>query len=146
MSLSYKEKCLLGSLAVTLLIFGWYLYGAFAHLSVNPEPPEVSSIIALIVWFGVFESIIRGFLAIESSEPLEDERDKLIEQVSNGYSYGLVCVCLFLLMGQILFADWFNFPSALSTPNGMFHLLLTVFVLGEVTNFGVQIFYQRRGL
>ena len=66
----------------------------------NPQPPEVSSIIALIVWFGVFESIIRGFLAIESSEPLEDERDKLIEQISNGYSYGLVCVCLCVCLGR----------------------------------------------
>ena len=145
MSLSYKEKGLLGSLAVTLLVFGWYLYGAFAGLSLNPQPPDVSSIVALIVWFGIFEAIIRGFLAVENSVPLEDERDKLIEQVSNGYSYILVCVCLFLLMGQILFVDWFDAPSALSTPNGMFHLLLAVFVLAEVTNFGVQLYYQRRG-
>ena len=146
MSLSYKEKSLLGSLAVTLLVFGWYLSGAFATLSLNPQPPEVSSIIALVIWFGVFEAIIRGFLAIGKTEPLEDERDKLIEQFSNGYAYGLVCVCLFLLMGQILFSDWFNSSSALSTPNGTFHLLLTIFVLGEVTNFGVQLYYQRRGL
>ena len=33
MSLSYKEKGLLGSLVATLLVFGWYLYGAFAGLS-----------------------------------------------------------------------------------------------------------------
>ena len=145
MSLSYKEKGLLGSLVATLLVFGWYLYGAFAGLSLNPQPPDVSSIVALVVWFGIFEAIIRGFLAIENSVPLEDERDKLIEQVSNGYSYILVCVCLFLLMGQILFVDWFDAPSALSTPNGMFHLLLAVFILAEVTNFGVQLYYQRRG-
>lgn len=145
MSLSYKEKGLLGSLVVTLLVFGWYLYGAFAGLSLNPQPPDVSSIVALLIWFCIFEAILRGFLAIGNSAPLEDERDKLIEQVSYGYSYILVCLGIFLLMGQILFVDWFDAPSALSTPNGMFHLLLAVFILAEVTNFGVQLYYQRRG-
>ena len=82
-----------------IAVSGWYLYGAFAALS-DPQPPDVSSIVALVVWFSILEAIIRGFLAIENSVP--QKMRELIEQVSNGYSYILVCVCLFLLMGQIL--------------------------------------------
>ena len=81
MDFSYKEKGLIVSLGVTLLIFGWYLYGAFSKLSLNPEPPGFVEIIILIVWVAVLESIIQGFLALKNKSQLEDERDKLIKKI-----------------------------------------------------------------
>ncbi len=145
MDLSYKEKGLIASLGVTLLIFGWYLYGAFSNLSLNPEPPGFVEIIILIVWFVAFEATIQGFLALKNKSQLEDERDKLIERISHSYSYWFLCVCICFLMGQILLAAWLDYPTALTTPNGMFHLLLLFFVLGEVTNFVVQLYYHQKG-
>ena len=45
MDFSYKEKGLIASLGVALLIFGWYFYGAFSNLKLNLEPPGFVEII-----------------------------------------------------------------------------------------------------
>ena len=53
MDYSFKEKSIVASLGVTLLIFGWYLYDAFSNLSLNPELPGFVEIIIIIVWVAV---------------------------------------------------------------------------------------------
>ena len=146
MDLSYKEKALIASLGVTVLIFGWYLYGAFSTLSLDPTAPGLVEIIVLIVWVVAFEASIQGVLAFRNRSGLEeDEREKLIEKTSYRYSYWFLCGCLCFLMGNILLADWLDYASVLITPNGMFHVLLLFFVLAEVTNLIVQLYYHRRG-
>ena len=146
MDFSYKEKSLIASLGVTLLIFGWYLYGAFSNLSSNPELPEFVEIIILIVWVAAFEIIIQGILASKNKSQLEDERDKLIEKISYRYSYGFLSACIWFLMVQILLDTWFDNHLILTTPYGMFHFLLLFFVLSEVIRFGTQLYYYRKGV
>ena len=146
MNMSYKEKSLIASLGVTLLLFGWYLYGAFSNLSLNPELPGFIEIIILIVWVVVLESIIQSFIAIKNKSQLEDERDKLIEKVAYRYSYGVLSVGIWFLMMQILFDTWFDNHLMLTTPYGMFHWLLLFFVLSEVVRFGTQLYYYRKGV
>ena len=146
MDFSYKEKGLITSLGVTLLIFGWYLYGAFSNLSLNPEPPGFGEIITLIVLIAVLEIIIQGILASKNKSQLEDERDKLIENISYRYGYWFLSACIWFLMVQILFDARFDHLPVLTTPNGMFHLLLLFFVLAEVTNFVAQLYYYRKGI
>ena len=107
MNMSYKEKSLLASLGATLLVFGWYLYGAFSNLSLNPEPPRLGQIIILIVLVIISEGIIQSFLALKNKSPLEDERDKLIERISYRFSYGFLSVCIWYLMVEILLDNWF---------------------------------------
>jgi len=145
-NMSYKEKSLIASLGITLLIFGWYLYGAFSILSLNPELPGFVEIIILIVWIVVLESIIQSFIAIKNKSQLEDERDKLIEKVAYRYSYGVLSVGIWFLMMQILFDTWFDNHLMLTTPYGMFHWLLLFFVLSEVVRFGTQLYYYRKGV
>ena len=146
MDLSYKEKALIASLGETVLIFGWYLYGAFSTLSLDPTAPGLVEIIVLIVWVVAFEATIQGVLAFRNRSGLEeDEREKLIEKTSYRYSYWFLCGCLCFLMGNILLADWLDYASVLITPNGMFHVLLLFFVLAEVINLIVQLYYHRRG-
>ena len=144
--MSYKEKSLIASLGITLLIFGWYLYGAFSILSLNPELPGFVEIIILIVWVVVLESIIQSFIAIKNKSQLEDERDKLIEKVAYRYSYGVFSVGIWFLMMQILLDTWFDNHLMLTTPYGMFHWLLLFFVLSEVVRFGTQLYYYRKGV
>ena len=146
MDFSYKEKGLIASLGVTLLIFGWYLYGAFSNLSLKAEPPGFGEIITLIVLIAVLEIIIQGILASKNKSQLEDERDKLIEKISYRYGYWFLSACIWFLMVQILLDARFDHLPVLTTPNGMFHLLLLFFVLAEVTNFVVQLYYYRKGL
>ena len=145
MDFSYKEKGLIASLGVTLLIFGWYLYGAFSNLSLKAEPPGFGEIITLIVLIAVLEIIIQGILASKNKSLLEDERDKLIEKISYRYGYWFLSAGIWFLMVQILFDTRFDHLPVLTTPNGMFHLLLLFFVLAEVTNFVVQLYYYRKG-
>ena len=146
MDFSYKEKGLIASLGVILLIFGWYLYGAFSNLSLNPEPPRLGAIIILIVLVIISEGIIQSFVALKNKSPLEDERDKLIERISYRYSYGFLSVCIWFLMVQILLDTWFDNHLILTTPYGMFHFLLLFFVLSEVIRFGTQLYYYRKGV
>ena len=146
MDFSYKEKGLIASLGVTLLIFGWYLYGAFSNLSLNPEPPGFGEIITLIVWVAVLEIIIQGILASKNKSLLEDERDKLIEKISYRYGYWFLSAGIWFLMVQILLDARFDHLPVLTTPNGMFHLLLLFFVLAEVTNFVAQLYHHRKGV
>ena len=146
MNMSYKEKSLLASLGATLLVFGWYLYGAFSNLSLNPEPPRLGQIIILIVLVIISEGIIQSFLALKNKSPLEDERDKLIERISYRYSYGFLSVCIWFLMVQILLDTRFDNHLMLTTPYGMFHFLLLFFVLSEVIHFGTQLYYYRKGV
>ena len=145
-NMSYKEKSLIASLGVTLLLFGWYLYGAFSNLSLNPEPPRLGAIIILIVLVIISEGIIQSFVALKNKSPLEDERDKLIERISYRYSYGFLSVCIWFLMVQILLDTWFDNHLILTTPYGMFHFLLLFFVLSEVIRFGTQLYYYRKGV
>ena len=146
MDFSYKEKSLIASLGVTLLIFGWYLYGAFSNLSSNPELPEFVEIIILIVWVAAFEIIIQGILASKNKSQLEDERDKLIEKISYRYGYWFLSAGIWFLMVQILLDAWLDHLPVLTTPNAMFHLLLLFFVLAEFTNFVAQLYHHRKGV
>jgi len=137
MSMSYKEKSLIASMGVTLLLFGWYFYGAFSNLSLNQEP-QLSTIIVLIVLVIISEGIIQSFLALKNKPLLEDERDKLIEKISYRYSYGFLSVCIWFLMVQILLDTWFDNHLILTTPFSIFHFLLLFFVLSEVIRFGTH--------
>lgn len=146
MDMSYKEKSLLASLGATLLLFGWYLYGAFSILPLNPELPGFIEFIILIVGFIILEAIIQSFLAIKNKSQLEDERDKLIEKTSSRYSYGFLVVCIWVSMIQILLDARFDNHLVLTTPYGMFHFLLLFFVLSEVIRFGTQLYHYRKGV
>ena len=146
MDFSYKEKSLIASLGVTLLIFGWYLYGAFSNLSLKAEPPGFGEIITLIVLIAVLEIIIQGILASKNKSLLEDERDKLIEKISYRYGYWFLSAGIWFLMVQILLDAWLDHLPVLTTPNAMFHLLLLFFVLAEVTNFVAQLYHHRKGV
>ena len=146
MDFSYKEKGLIASLGVALLIFGWYFYGAFSNLKLNPEPPGFVEIIVLIVLIVFLESIIHSLLSFKNRTQLEDERDKLIEKVSYRYGYWVLSACIWFLMVQILLDTRFDHLPFLTTPNGIFHLLLFFFVLSEVINFITQLYYYRKGI
>ena len=146
MDFSYKEKGLIASLGVTLLIFGWYLYGAFSNLSLKAEPPGFGEIITLIVLIAVLEIIIQGILASKNKSLLEDERDKLIEKISYRYGYWFLSAGIWFLMVQILLDAWLDHLPVLTTPNAMFHLLLLFFVLAEFTNFVAQLYHHRKGV
>ena len=80
MDYSFKEKSVIASLGVTLLIFGWFFYRTFSNLSLGTgnEQLSVNDIITAIILIAILESIIQSFFAIKNKNE-EDERDKLIQ-------------------------------------------------------------------
>ena len=73
MEFSNKEKGLIASLGVTLLVFGWYFYGSFTNLRLSAEPPGLVEFIILIVLIAVLESIIQVFVSFKNNSQLADE-------------------------------------------------------------------------
>ena len=145
MDFSNKEKGLVASLGVTLLVFGWYFYESYTNLTLSPEPPGFVEIIILIVLIAVLESLIQVFVRFKNKSQLSDERDELIEKISYRYSYWVLSACIWFLMVHILLNTGFDHLPILTTPGGVFHLLLLFFVLAEVTHFLTQLYYYRKG-
>ncbi len=152
MYFSFKEKSVIASLVVTLLIFGWYFYYVFSNLALTAnEVLSVSDLIGIIILIVILEIVIHAFISVREKNPIEDERDKLIELVSRRNGYWTLCVGIWFLLTHLLiegFGTWFNFYHNLifTSPSYLAHLLLLFFVLGELVCFVTQIYYYRKGI
>lgn len=152
MNFSFKEKSVMASLVVTLLIFGWYFYHVFSNLTLTEnEVLRVSDLAGTIVLIVILEVIIQSFIAIKSKNDKADERDRLIEFASRRNGYWTLCIGIWVLLFHLLVegsGTWFNFYHNLifTSPLYLAHLLLLLFVLGEVVSFVTQIYYYRKGI
>ena len=146
MNMSFKEKSLLASLGVTLLVFGWYFYQVFSNQMFNiGHEFTFNDIFKPIILFVVLEIIIQSFLAGKNKE---DERDALIELTSYRNSYWVLSVGVWFLLIQLLYVGsggWYDILENSSTAF-ISHLLLLFVVLAEVTNFITQLYHYRKGI
>ena len=156
MTFSYKEKSLITSLVVTLLIFGWYFFGVFSNVTATPsEQFDFSDVIRVIILIAILEGIITWFFSKKDEADLVDERDKLIDTKSYRNSYWTLCIGVWFILVQLLFessgipsiSDRFSLQHYIfSSPIYIAHLLLLFFVLSEVIHFSTQLFYYRKGV
>ncbi|MFT6093996.1 MAG: small-conductance mechanosensitive channel [Pseudohongiellaceae bacterium] len=152
MDFSFKEKSVIASLVVTLLIFGWYFYYVFSNLTLTAnEALSVTDLIGILILIVILEIVIHSFIAKREKNPTEDERDKLIELVSCRNGYWTLCVGIWFLLAHLIIegsGTWFNFYHNLifTSPSYLAHLLLLFFVLAEVVCFFTQIYYYRKGI
>ena len=156
MNFSYKEKSLITSLVVTLLIFGRYFFGVFSNVTATPsEQFDFSDVIRVIILIAILEGIIKWFFSKKDEADLVDERDKLIDTKSYRNSYWALCVGVWFILVQLLFestgipsiSDRFSLQHYIfSSPTYIAHLLLLFFVLSEVIHFSTQLFYYRKGV
>lgn len=146
MNLSLKEKGLLASLVVTLLVFGNYFINVFNNLrSDGADSIGLSGIITVIVLVIILEAIIHGFLNIDGEE--EDERDRLIEKISYRNAYWcLIAGVWFLIVQVFLDSRFMPLEGLTTTPYGIANLLLFSFILAEVIMFVTQLYYYRKGI
>ena len=152
MNFSYKEKSLITSLVVTLLIFGWYFFGVFSNVTATPsEQFDFNDVIRVIILIAILEGIIKWFFSKKDEADLVDERDKLIDTKSYRNSYWILCIGAWFILMQLLFEAagiWSNSYHTLvfTSPTYIAHLLLLFFVLSEVIHFSTQLFYYRKGV
>lgn len=152
MDFSFKEKTVIASLLVTLLIFGWYFYQVFSSLTLTENGTlSISDLVGAIVLIVILEIVVQSFISIRNKNSLEDERDKLIELASRRNGYWTLCVGIWFLLFHLLVegsGTWFNSYHNLifTSPLYLAHLILLLFVLGEVVSFVTQIYYYRKGI
>jgi hypothetical protein len=152
MDFSFKEKSIIASLVITLLMFGWYFYQVFSNLTPSANAPlSVRDLVGTLVLIVILEIVIQSFIAIKNKSRLEDERDKLIELTSRRNGYWTLCIGIWVLLVHLLIegsGTWFNFYHNLifTSPSYLAHLLLLLFVVAEVVSFFTQIYYYRKGI
>jgi len=152
MNFSFREKGLIASLVITLLVFGNYFFQVFANLQVTPsEQNGFGDLIGLVILVVILEAIIHAFLASQHSTEIEDERDKLIQRMSYRNSYWFLIIGIWVLLIQFLATGsgvWFdfNYLAIFTSAYGLAYLLLLLFVLAEVINFITQLYYYRKGI
>jgi hypothetical protein len=139
MNLSQRELSIWGSLAATLVVYGYY----FAEILTARRPSEFDRISLIRLMFAVFVIVVIEVVyhiaisLISKAEP-KDERDILIEGKAYRLSYFLLVADLFMLMGTVVLVGL--------TPFLIVNLMLVSVVVSEIVKSVTQLFYYRRGI
>ena len=148
MDFSYKEKSLLVSLAITVVVFGMYFFTIFSNdLLESGSNLDIWDVIKPVVLVVILESIMQALLAGRGHEMI-DERDLLIEKTAYKYAYWVLSGGVFLLIVQLLIAGTFDRGDIFSSMGtiGLANVILLLFILAELTNFITQLVSYRRGV
>ena len=138
MSLSYREKSILGSLAAILVGYGYY----YATVFRGSRPPEfnggsVALLISAVFVIVVIEVVSQIVIALASRVEPKDERDIQIERRAYRNAYILLVAGLFLWMGTVVLIGL--------TPYMSVNLVLFSVVVSEIVKLLTQLFFYRRG-
>ncbi len=148
-SVSTKEKSLLASLIIPLLVFGNFFVDTLdVVLGREPIANIGTSLIAAVVAVIILEIIVQSLLASLSASQKDDERDRLIERMSFRNGYICLSVGIWIWIAHTTIPSWW--PALPSSPylTGALVpvLLLLLFVIAEVTVTVTRLFYYRRGI
>jgi hypothetical protein len=138
-NLSYREKSLWGTLAVTLAVYGYY----FGHALRGAHPAEfnaasVGHVVAAVFVLVVIEVVYQIVLAVTSKVEPKDERDILIESKAYRNAYLLLAGGTFWLMWTIVAQQMRSYMAV--------NLMLLCVVAAEITKSLTQLFLYWRGL
>ena len=160
---SIKEKSLLASLVITLLVFGNFFVDTLeVVLAGEPMANIGTSLVAAVISAIILEIIVQSLLASLSASQKDDERDLLIERMSFRNGYLCLSVGMWIWIIQTTIPTWWtDLPSspfmarlaeetvraaAIMTGALVPILLLLLFVIAEVTVTVTRLFYYRRGI
>ena len=138
MNLSYREQSIWGSLAITLIVYGYY----FATVFSGAQPSQIdrtalARLIGAVFVIVVIEIAYHILIALKSKVEPKDERDILIETKAYRNAYLLVAD-LFTLMGTVVVFGL--------TPLLTVNLMLLSVVISEIVKYLTQLFFYRRGI
>ena len=139
--MSYKEKSILASLILTVIIFGIYFIKVFATMSTT-DSGLVNSIVLFIgavLYIVILEIIVHIILPIfykNEHKDSDDERDKLIQLKATRISYFILVFGMFITTISLLLS---------LTPLLISNIILLSFIIAEITGFSIQLYYYRKG-
>ena len=148
-NMSTKEKSLLASLVITLLVFGnFFLNTLELALADEPIANIGTSLINVVISVIILEIIVQSLLASLSSSQEDDERDLLIERISFRNGYVCLSVGIWIWIAQTTIPIWWVWLDGIQSPLPealVPVILLLLFVIAEVTVTVTRLFYYRRG-
>ena len=147
--MSTKEKSLLASLVITLLVFGNFFVDTLeAVLAGEPMASVGTSLVAAVISVIILEIIVQSLLASLRASQKDDERDRLIERMSFRNGYLCLSVGIWIWIAQTTIPTWWTvLPSSPYMTGALVPvLLLLLFVIAEVTMTVTRLFYYRHGL
>ena len=146
--MSTKEKSLLASLVITLLVFGnFFLNTLELALADEPIANISTSLINVVISVIILEIIVQSLLTSLSASQKDDERDQLIERMSFRNGYLCLSVGMWIWIAQTTIPTWWtDLPYSPYLTGALVPvLLLLLFVIAEVTVTVTRLFYYRRG-
>ena len=147
--MSTKEKSLLTSLIITLLVFGNFFIDTLkAVLAGEPMANVGTSLVAAVISVIILEIIVQSLLASLRASQKDDERDRLIERMSFRNGYLCLSVGIWIWIAQTTIPTWWtDLPSSPYMTGALVPvLLLLLFVIAEVAMTVTRLFYYRHGL
>ena len=147
--MSTKEKSLLASLIITLLVFGNFFVDTLeVVLAGEPMANIGTSLVAAVISVIILEIIVQSLLASLRASQKDDERDRLIERMSFRNGYLCLSVGIWIWIAQTTIPTWWTvLPSSPYMTGALVPvLLLLLFVIAEVTMTVTRLFYYRHGL
>ena len=153
MDLSFKEKSIAGSLIITLALFGYYFIKFFQILAEGSseklqELPIVLLVVVVLVV--IVEAIYHIAIALgPDGDDVDDERDRLIEAKATRIAYFVLAAGCVTTIGHATLAGVFAErldDSLMVSPIMTANFILISFILAEITGFGMQLVYYRRGV
>ena len=147
--MSTKEKSLLASLFITLLVFGNFFVDILeVVLSGEPMASVGTSLVTAVISVIILEIIAQSLLASLRASQKDDERARLIERMSFRNGYLCLSVGLWIWIAQTTIPTWWtDLPSSSYMTGALVPvLLLLLFVIAEVTMTVTRLFYYRHGL
>ncbi len=151
--MSYKEKGLWLTLAITFFITYTYFEGLFV-LQSNRQLDESAFLQLLLttaIWLTVLTIIGQIIIAIidhKNADEITDERDQLIDLRACKVAYYILSICIVGALVQAQLAISFSRPitfDSLSNAHGVMHLIISGFLVSEMAKYGTQLYYYRRG-
>ena len=146
---STKEKSLLASLIITLLVFGNFFVDTLEVVVAGEPMASVgTSLVAAVISVIILEIIVQSLLASLRASQKDDERDRLIERMSFRNGYLCLSVGIWIWIAQTTIPTWWTvLPSSPYMTGALVPvLLLLLFVIAEVAMTVTRLFYYRNGL
>lgn len=150
MDMSFQEKSIIGSLIITIFLFGGYFLDLFSTLIADSSVAfegTPGALIGVTVSVIVVEAIYQVIIATISKDEAEDERDKLISAKATVYAYYILVAGCLLSVGHLLFASLLRQPDTWQlNPLMTANMIVFWFILAEVVGFSLRLYYYRRGV
>jgi hypothetical protein len=148
--MSYREKCITGSLAAMTIVYGNYFAGSIARWRTSAsEDGEVGRLLGTLTLLAVIEVVYQIAMAVIDRPVPMDERDRVISAKATRNAYGVLAVSIVMLMGYVIFAEvtpGLAWPAVPLTPFLLVQAMLAALVLAEMVNDVTLLYFYRAGL